>query len=520
MAAQVLIVGAGPTGLVMACALARSGISFRLIDPAAGPTESGGSVVLQPRSLEILEQLGVKLTAHGRQVQSARFFVDGTESLSLDFALLSSEGTPFPFQLNLPQRELVQHLRAKLQESGADAQWRTHYLGEADSERYVVGCDGSDTGSAVWKAAGLTVRETGPHQTLLQAEATLAAPVPPEQLIGLSQDGYCALFPLGERKALLMGSGSADLASLARSCLPSIGVTEASPLEPRHFRHGLVERYFTGRAFLCGTTAHIQSPAAGQEVNAGIQDAWNLAWKLSLVLKGRAGARLLDSYEAERRPVGQFFAGAVDRLFEQATHPGAVQALLRKIAVPALARSVRNRPDLKRIAALALSNLGVHYRQSAWVGGDRAYSPQPGDRAPDCDLPLEGGTIRLFQLLEERFVLLLFAAAPASVALHEAAKGLTTKLEASWPGLVLVAPVFRDPAAAHSPGEAAHLRFNAANPALVLVRPDGHVGWRSAGWDLGGLTQHLRTLSGSHGNENSTIQSSRRQTFAPEAQAR
>jgi FAD binding domain len=256
-------------------------------------------------------------------------------------------------------------------------------------------------------------------------------------------------------------------------------------------QHRHATRYRAGPVFLAGDAAHVHSPAGAQGMNTGVQDAWNLGWKLALVSRGVANEALLGSYDAERRPVGRLVVRFSDRAFSAATSTGP------------LTRAVRTRL-LPRVLPLALrfdrgvaygfrivSQLGIGYRHSPAVQeGSPALrrGPRAGDRLPDARVTRDGQACWLGEALAApRFHLL----ACGPVGDWDAAQ--LAELQRRHPGVLAVHHLTRDagPGALHDRDGQALARLGVQRSAHYLIRPDGHVGYRAAGTDLQGLRDHL-----------------------------
>lgn len=238
-------------------------------------------------------------------------------------------------------------------------------------------------------------------------------------------------------------------------------------------------------------------------MNTGLQDAWNLGWKLELVLKGRAGPKLLDSYSEERHPVGQLLMETTDRLFQMGTSGGAMVAFVRRHVAPTLARAVLSQPALRRMVLGGLTQIGIHYRKSSIVGEAPHHpghafpeGPHPGDRAPDASLmDMNGEPTRLFKVIRgTRHQLLLFQGELSDQETVSRGAEVVAAAEA-WAGLVDVNVVrtLSAPSGLRDSGDA-HRRYGVQKPAQYLVRPDGHVAWRASGWDLTELLAFLRKI--------------------------
>ncbi|MEN3536887.1 FAD-dependent oxidoreductase [Microbispora sp. ZYX-F-249] len=494
----VLIVGAGPTGLTLACELARSGVPFRLIDAAPGPRPGSRGKGVQPRSLEVFEDLGIvdRVLANGWMAMPMHATApDGrvTRGGAVPKSLTNRPDIPYAASLITPQWRVEEALRVRLSELGGAVEFGTVLVGFDQSDdvvtaevvaggmaetvrtRWLVGCDGGH--SVVRKQAGIPfVGET------LEDVRMIVADLPVD---GLDRDawhawqhpeGLLSLCPLPSTGLFQYAAGIAPgqdpglgLAHLRAILERRTGRTDIRLHEPQwsslwRANIRLADRYREGNVFLAGDAAHVHSPAGGQGMNTGIQDAHNLGWKLAAVANDGAAFELLDSYEAERRPV--------------ATHVLALSNARLKQALEIQAAPTRR--DASTI------QLDVGYRGSALARDDRddAAALRAGDRAPDATkLATVEGERRLFDLTRGgRFTLLAFGpATPAEVAQH----GLRTLHVVGHPtGPDDIADTEGHLAAA----------YDASDRTLVLIRPDGHVGLISDAGDVRAVTGYLAAI--------------------------
>jgi hypothetical protein len=237
----------------------------------------------------------------------------------------------------------------------------------------------------------------------------------------------------------------------------------------------LAHSYRRGRVFLAGDAAHVFPPYGGQGMNTGIQDAFNLSWKLAHVVQGKASSALLDTYQAERRPVAAETIRRVDHRRRLFALRNPIGRALRDLALPVFMRSER----VLRAGSYATSQLGISYHARSWLSLNDGQGPDPraGDRAPDGSL----GSGRLFEsLCPTRFTLLVFAGV-----------GIVPAIPPDLPADVAVVNVDR----VTDPGQALTKRYNAGRGALVLVRPDGHIGFRGGAGSSDALRSLFRKLS-------------------------
>ena len=522
---EVMVVGAGPTGLALAATLAAHGTRVQVIDRQADRVHESRALAIQPRTLEVLAGLGVTsaLLARGRQTVQMRLHL-ARRVISLRLFDLGLTDTAYPFLLFVSQAQTERILGDYLAAHGVTIQRQTELVGlslggeqvgcqlrrpdgglETVAARYVVGCDGMH--STVRQQAGIEFEGAAYPQTFLLADLEVDGLEPGAAHVYLTGTGMVFFFPLGDPatwRLLAMrppgGATSSDAeASLAELQAIAAGSTSDAlrlhdPVWMTHFRLHLrrATRYRAGRVFLAGDAAHVHSPAGGQGMNTGIQDATNLAWKLALVCSGAAGEELLDTYELERAPVGRRVLRLTDRVFTVAT---STNPLLRwgRTWVPRLAPLGLRLGPARAAAFRTLSQLSIGYRRSPAVrnGPDASRrGPRAGDRLPDAPVARDGRPTSL-------------QAATATPSYHLLLCGPT----ASWPtstaafyrdaGLVAVHHLTREsaPGALHDPDGTAlrRLGMDAAGQraAQYLVRPDGHIGYRAGGTDLTGLHAYL-----------------------------
>jgi 2-polyprenyl-6-methoxyphenol hydroxylase-like FAD-dependent oxidoreductase len=550
---DVLVVGAGPTGLTMAAELAARGVACRIIDKAPARSQYTRALVVQAKTLELMQKMGIadELVARGRRALKVTPFVGGRRAVDVEFGDIGVDDTPYPFLLFVSQAETERVLEEHLEDLGVEVERPVELLGfEGDSEgvnarlrhedgreedlrtRYVVGADGAH--SVVRHTTGLSFEGDAYPQDFVLADLELDWEGDKDRLyFFLSRRGLLAVFPLAGPPPYRL------IATRAEDTPPDAGdptleefqqlTTELSalPMKLHHpgwlarFRlhHRGVNSYRVGRAFVAGDAAHIHSPAGGQGMNTGIQDAYNLAWKLALVLKGRAPDSLLDSYHEERYPVGRRLLQTTDRLFNVAATHDAVLIRLRNFLLPRVLPLVMGRRSLRARAFRFVSQLGIKYPGSSIVGeeldgADRAFrsGPAAGDRAPDAPLRLigEGRPASLFSHLRGTpHHLLLFGGwgsdADGWVASDAELRALVAEYEGLLEPHLIVAgeskrvgahiPVYSD-----EPG-LAHERYGLRGTGLYLIRPDGYVAFRAPGTDLRPLRTYLERVFPSPSSE-------------------
>jgi 2-polyprenyl-6-methoxyphenol hydroxylase-like FAD-dependent oxidoreductase len=541
---DVLIVGAGPTGLTLAAQLQTFGVGFRLIDRNADRGHESRALAVQARTVEIFDALGIgeALVKRGNpSVRLALHFERGAAA-KVELAGFSATDTQFPFILFVSQAvteallsEHVTRAGGKIERGvelvdavadGEAVRCRLRHAGGDDEQvvaRYVVGCDGAH--SAVRKQAGIPFEGDAYLQDFMLGDVEADGAMDADTLHAYSSSGCVAMFfplrtPATWRVIAMRGGaqstrGKASSASgdesltrgqLALGDLQAVvdGATAATvklrdPVWLTHFRlhHRQASRYRSGRLLIAGDAAHIHSPVGGQGMNTGIQDAWNLGWKLALVVKGRAALDLLDTYSTERWPVGRSLLRYTDRafsLFTRLMSRSRVAAWFRRTIAARLVPWVLSARPLRAVAFKFVSELGIAYRRSPAVaeGSPKLRGgPRAGDRLPDLPVGCNGTRSRLQRELAGPRLHLLLCGEPA-----EWSAQALEQLKVRHSDLVAIHHL-----ASHESGDAlvdasgkvlSRLGVRGRDGAAqYLVRPDGYIGARCAGYDLGFVSRYL-----------------------------
>jgi 2-polyprenyl-6-methoxyphenol hydroxylase-like FAD-dependent oxidoreductase len=482
----VLVVGAGPVGLTMACELARYGVPVRIIDKNAGRTDKSKALVVWSRTLELLEQAGAvaPFIANGRRLFAANMY-SGTRRIGrIDLTTIRST---YAFGLMLPQSKTEELLEAHLAGFGLKVERETELLDFKDSADgvaatlrdgqgrtatlltpWLIGCDGAHS----QVRHGLSLAFEG---STLQTDWVLADvhirnwPVPETELgTYWHAEGALAVFPIGPgRFRVIADIGPASGPKPADPDLAQIqaivdrrgpgGVTLLDPIWLAGFRinERKVTVYRKGRSFLVGDAAHVHSPAGGQGMNTGMQDAFNLAWKLALVCHGAVRPKvLLDSYSSERSAVGRKVLNDATRLTALALMRNPLTQAIRN----SLAHLLLSLTAVRKAMAQNFSEIDISYAHSPLTGpaARGIGGPAPGERIP----PQPGAT----------------EVAPKFV-LHAARSAATDALIERFTRLV-----------------SAQLRPACKDGGVWLVRPDGYVAAVAPATNVESLTRYLATL--------------------------
>jgi len=501
---QVLVVGAGPTGLVLGAELLARGIRTRIIDQGDGVTLQARAIGVHARTLEVLDMMGLaeRFIQRGQVVRQIRWYSVGKHLVSLEFA---RSGSRFGMFLDLPQDETERLLRARVAELGGVVEDRTELTGltagpdaviaavRDRSERgvitagYVVGCDGAH--SRVRHELGLTFHGHPYPQDWVLADVLLDTDLREDAAHAFFRpDGLPAiLFPMRDHRWRLTlpfaGSRSGEVPTLEEiqqltdQRMPR-PVTVSDPTWLANFRchRRSASAYRRGRVLLAGDAVHIHTPAGGQGMNTGIMDAHNLGWKLALVAGGRSPDALLDSYGTERLPVAQDVLKLTHTLVRYGTISHPVKRRVRDVVVPVLSRS----PLIQRRAVGRLSHVYVAYPPGPLARPDGGRGrPGPRQRMPDVPVRADGQLTTLHRVLRGGRHVLLVPAHAASV-LADAALG----------------PYHEDLDVVTIDAGKAPGRGNSGTGPVILVRPDGHVGARGRPGSMHAVTGYLHDLFG------------------------
>jgi len=410
---QVLVAGAGPTGLVLALWLAKQGVTVRIVDKTEAPGTTSRALAVQARTLELYRQLDLadEVIARGHKVPAMNLWAKGVRAARVPFDLVGAELTPYAFPLIFPQDQHEKLLIERLQSFGVAVERRTELMSFADhgdgvtarlrgpdgpeedcEADYIAGCDGAR--SIVRETIGAAFPGGTYQQVFYVADVEASGPSADGELhIDLDTSDFLAIFPLaGPGRARLVGTVRDDRAEHPEA----LKFEDVSELAIQHMKvevrkvnwfstyrvhHRVTDRFRKGRAFLLGDAAHIHSPAGGQGMNTGIGDAINLAWKLAQVLAGRAPDSLLDSYEAERIGFARRLVATTDRGFSFATAEGPVANFLRTRLAPVLAGAAFRLEPVREFLFRTVSQITLNYRGSPLSVGE-AGEVKAGDRLP------------------------------------------------------------------------------------------------------------------------------------------
>ena len=494
---SVLIVGAGPTGLVLAISLARRGVPVRIIDRNAEPSTTSRAVAVQARVLEFYQQMGLAAAVVDRGVRAdaLNLWVGGRRAARVPIGPVGADMTPFPFVLIFPQDAHERLLIERLATLGVHVERSTTLTALAQDEdcvhatlehaggrktqcdaRYVAGCDGAH--SAVRQALAIGFPGATYSKYFYVADVEGSGPTTNGEVnVSIDEADFLIVFPMrGPGRTRLIGvarddsggdHGDVRFEDVSHIALRELGVSVAHVnwFSTYHVHHRVASRFRDRRAFLLGDAAHIHSPVGGQGMNTGISDAINLAWKLADVLQGRAAARLLDSYEPERIAFARRLVATTDRLFTLVTAEGRFAAFIRARLAPVIASIGSRIGAIRRFMFRTVSQIVIEYRASPLSEGGSG-KVRAGDRLPWVRMDGSDNFAPLASLDWQAHLYGEPAQDPASACRE------------------LGIPLHRFP---WSPGAAT---AGLHRGAFYLVRPDGYIGFADPGCDPAALRRY------------------------------
>ena len=403
---QVLIVGAGPSGLALALWLTYLGVKVRIVDKASEAGATSRAVAVQARTLELYRQLGLDTAVleGGRRVTAANFWVRHRRAASALLGPIGQGLSPYPYLIMYPQDAHERMLEARLAALGVTVERKTAVTafaqtpegvtatvgGEVCEADYIAGCDGAH--SVVRReVAGDFPGGTYAHLFYVADIEGSGPALDGELHVDLDTADFLAIFPLkGKGRARLIGTiaDTADPDSLtfddvSRTAIEGmrVQIEAVNWFSTYRVHHRVAESFRKGRAFLVGDAAHIHSPVGGQGMNTGLGDAINLAWKLAAVLQGRAGEALLDTYQTERRAFATRLVATTDEVFTVATSPGQFATFVRTRVFPTVVALAVRLAAVRALMFRTISQIAIAYRSSA-ISAGAAGRVRGGDRMP------------------------------------------------------------------------------------------------------------------------------------------
>lgn len=416
---KVLIIGAGPTGLMMACQLARHKVPFVIIDQKKSITNETKALGVQARTMEVYQQMGIAQEALRRGLvgEAVNFVVKGQPTRRIHLAEIGKGISPFPFIHMLVQHENEALLQHFLKTEGESVLWNTHLdsitqtnteveaiIITEEGERQTIVADwlvGADGGSStIRKQLGMSFKGETHEQTFFVADTEIDWKFSQEVHVCLDKTKFLAFFPMkGDRRFRIVGALPSHLEDVEgiefetfieevlEDMTINLKVSNTDWFKTYKIHHRVVPDFQKGRCFLAGDAAHIHSPVGAQGMNTGLLDAYNLAWKLALVVKEKAAVSLLKTYTEERLPFAQELVKTTDRAFGMIVSKNPLLRFFRMNIFPSLFKIGTSYDKIRKFAFGRVSQTGIHYRASS-INRDHqsdaftANAPEAGDRFP------------------------------------------------------------------------------------------------------------------------------------------
>ncbi|CAN5413979.1 FAD-dependent monooxygenase [soil metagenome] len=416
MDTDILIVGAGPTGLALACQLIRYGIDFAIIDTKESTTPFSRAIGVQARTLEIYEQIGLadKLIALGKPAEKVRMIEGGVVRGEAALRDIGAGMSPYPFMLVVEQGQHEKLLYDHIRSHGRDVLWQTELLvfsqndsgvtaqvrnahGDAETinAKYMVGCDGAN--SQVRHDLGLTFEGDTVGRLFYVADVRIDWEFSHDALqICLAKHTLTAFFPMvGENRYRIVGTFPEGHEAVESEILfdeierqleidteMKLEISKVNWFSVYKVHSRAVNKFSEGRCFVAGDAAHIHTPAGGQGMNTGIQDGYNLAWKLALACNGAASPKLLDTYNEERLPNAQNLLKTTDRFFEFGSSDDWFISYVRTHIFPHILGVALSLDVVKKAIFPLVSQIGINYRKSSLSRNRANLAVKAGDRMP------------------------------------------------------------------------------------------------------------------------------------------
>ena len=497
MKTSVLISGAGPTGLTLALQLSILGIDYIIIDKKDGITKLTKAIGIQARTLELYDDIGVvkEFLKLGKINESGQIIVKGKVKGSINLKELGTGLSPYPYLFSLTQDKTETVLYNKIKELGGDVSWNTEMVDFDDSSdgvtavvkdskgaetkiesRYLVGCDGAS--SFVRKHLGLDFGGSTFMRYFYVIDAKVESQINMDHNFNacITSGSFCMFIPLPGDRFRIIGSLPAgydepeemtlekilervDIDSGLGADISDIGWHSTYKVHSRK-----VDRFRDGNCFVAGDAAHVHSPAGGQGMNTGIQDAYNLAWKLSMVLKNQANDAVLDSYNQEREKVAQNLLSSTDRAFYLIAGENPILGMLRVRVLPLISQLAFNSRIIKKRFFPIMSQTGISYSDSDLNIKSSINKIKSGDRFPYWTT--ENGE-SIYELLKNNNWKII----------------TNSEVDVELPDWVETKSVSELPE---------HI-FGALSDCYILVRPDNHISY--IGTDLEQVTTLINSIA-------------------------
>ncbi|SDF00246.1 2-polyprenyl-6-methoxyphenol hydroxylase [Mucilaginibacter pineti] len=520
---QVLIVGAGPSGLMMAAQLLRYGVQPVIIDTKQGPTNQSKALAVQARSLEIYRQMGVidRIIEGGKKAGGVIFNQEGKQVAELPLDNVGEGQTAFPYILMYQQSKNERLLLDYLTLNCCPVYWNTSLLnitqnasgvtaqlqnGEAVQTltcNWVIGADGAH--SVVRKQLQIPFTgDTYQHKFYL-ADVKIANQLGDKVDLFLSKKGFSAFFPMPEEHCYrIVGNLPDEFDNVAElkieDVLPFLNAITGQEIQVEHtnwfteyrLHHRMADNFKNENCFLIGDAAHIHSPVGGQGMNTGLQDAYNLAWKLAGVVNDQLKASILDSYATERMPVAKDLLNTTDRIFKMILSRNWFIGLFKKWLLPTVLKTAWGKPGLRKAFFIRVSQTGISYRESQLnLHLSQSTQIKAGDRLPYLKVFDEKKQVEtdLQEWCSKPGFTMIALGKLQEIDLFTLAKWITQKYPANLNFFYL-------PPSAKNQQVFDAFEIKEKQKKAIIVRPDMHIGFINDVVDIDMMDNYLKNVVG------------------------
>jgi 2-polyprenyl-6-methoxyphenol hydroxylase-like FAD-dependent oxidoreductase len=427
---EIIIIGAGPTGLMLANQLTRFGVDYLILDQKSGPTDQSRALVVHARSLEIYQQLGLsdQIVTEGQKNYGMNFYKNGKQAASVTVVNADEDASPFPYLMMYEQSRNEQLLYDNLLTHNRDVSWNTEVISIEKTNtcynlrvkqgaleqtlecKYLIACDGAK--SLVRDFTQMTFNGGSYMNVFYVADCRVEGGFSSEKLsIFLSAHSLNLLFPMiGEKHFRMLGILPTEyyhqpdlpfediLAKVKADMQMEVDFHDVTWHSTYRLHHKKVEHFSKENIFFVGDAAHVHSPVGGQGMNTGLQDAYNLAWKMAMVVKGQSGPALLETYHEERNPVAENLLKSTDRMFQFMSVDSFWYRFSRLKLIPFFAPLIAGTHSIRKLLFSYISQIQVNYLNSSLAFG-KAGQIQAGLRLPYFQFEQNGATTSIYTIV-------------------------------------------------------------------------------------------------------------------------
>jgi len=517
---EVLIVGAGPTGLMMACQFAIHQVSFRIIDKNESPSKNSGALIIQARTLEIFEQMGIagKALEEGIIANKLNILYNGRKITRAHIKDIGGNLSQFPFLFMHEQSKTEKLLLKFISDHGhtvergirfksfvQDGEGVTSVLVLPDDTeqsiktKFIIAADGAN--STIRNLLNIPFNgRTYPKPIFILDCKAKTDMLPGEICFAFSKAIVAGFFPLQNSRWRIDSTLPVEMEKLETITIDNIENDfhrwinmdvkfqgfEWFSVSHSHQKYAGSIRFLN--CFLAGDAAHVNTPVGAQGMNTGLQDAFNLAWKLAFVIQHKAKPELLDTYSAERSGISKGFARYADTVFKIVTSNNVVVKFFRlyvlRVLLKVLFSLMEKRRSFRRIFFTSISQTGIHYRSGMlnYLTSEGTFlrnAPRPGDRLPYFEFFYEGRDTTDFKIMVAANYNLLVFVSVLPVEILEVAKKYNLP--------VRIIPALPE-------NKQFYIKMGIKNTGYYLVRPDMHIAIRAATLNTGLLNSYLQQI--------------------------